>query len=56
MLYSLFNVGWRDISSGASGVGVPDVNESNNGIIIIPAEYFTDFQSRWIWTGRKLTD
>lgn len=43
--YSFYNVGWRDISSGKSGVGFPDINESDNTLIIIPANTSRVLQS-----------
>jgi hypothetical protein len=42
---SYLNVGWKDRSSGNSGVGTPGVNESNNAQIIIPAGTSRTFES-----------
>jgi hypothetical protein len=59
---SYFNVGWKDRSSGASGVGTADVNESDNSLIIIPANTSRTFESdgygkvsiiRLIWRDKR---
>ena len=42
---SYFNVGWKDRSSGASGVGTPGVNESDMSLVIIPANTSRTFES-----------
>jgi hypothetical protein len=42
---SYYNAGWKDRSSGASGVGTADQNEPDNSLIIIPANTSRSFES-----------